>query len=128
MTPGDLADFYGGYIDCLNARDWSRLHLFVHEKVTHNDRPLGLAGYREMLEGDFRAIPDLRFDIGLLVSQPRLIAARLKFDCTPVGTLFGLAVDGRRVRFDENVFYEVLEARIRKVWSIIDTAAISAQL
>lgn len=70
MTPGQLEDFYRGYIDCLNRQDWPRLGDFVHDAVAHNDRPLGLAGYRAMLEGDFRAIPDLRFTIALLVAQP----------------------------------------------------------
>ncbi len=81
-----------------------------------------------MLERDFRAIPDLRFEIALLVSEPPRIASRLDFDCTPAASLFGLAVNGRRVRFAENVFYEVADDRIRHVWSIIDKAAIAAQL
>ncbi|KAA2312963.1 ester cyclase [Pseudooceanicola sediminis] len=128
MTPETLSQFYLGYIDCLNTQDWARLGLYVHGAVEHNDRPLGLDGYRQMLENDFRAIPDLTFNIAKLASQPPCIAARLAFDCTPVGTLFDLPVDGRRVQFSENVFYEVAEGRIRWVWSVIDTAAIAAQL
>ncbi len=81
-----------------------------------------------MLERDFREIPDLRFDIALLISDPPRIAARLQFDCTPVGTFMGLAVNGRRISFCENVFYEFGNDRIRQVWSVIDKAAIEAQL
>lgn len=128
MTPGQLEDFYRGYIDCLNRQDWPRLGDFVHDAVAHNDRPLGLAGYRAMLEGDFCAIPDLRFTIALLVAQPPNVASRLHFDCTPVGELFGLPVNGRRVQFDENVFYTLHEGRIHRVWSLIDTAAIATQI
>jgi predicted ester cyclase len=51
-----------------------------------------------MLEGDFRAIPDLYFDIHLLISDPPQVASRLSFDCTPKGFLFGLHVNGKRVR------------------------------
>ncbi|TIR46278.1 MAG: ester cyclase, partial [Mesorhizobium sp.] len=39
-----------------------------------------------------------------------------------------LAVNGRRVTFAENVFYEIQDGRIREVWSVIDKAAIQAQL
>jgi predicted ester cyclase len=81
-----------------------------------------------MLEGDFQAIPDLRFDIRLLVSEPPVVASRLHFDCTPAGLLFGLPVDGKRIQFTENVFYEFLDRRIATVWSIIDKAAIESQL
>lgn len=81
-----------------------------------------------MLEADFRAIPDLRFEIGLLVCEPPHVAARLEFDCTPAGVLFGIPVNGRRVGFAENVFYTFADGRIRTVRSIIDKAAIAAQV
>ncbi|RQH15034.1 ester cyclase [Bradyrhizobium sp. RP6] len=128
MTRDDLAAIYRDYIACLNRRDWPALGQFVHEEVIHNARPLGLAGYRAMLERDVREIPDLRFDIEMQISDPPRIAARLKFDCTPAGTFLGLAVNGRRVSFCENVFYELQDRKIRQVWSAIDKTAIEAQL
>lgn len=124
----NLSGTYQGYIACLNGQDWQNLANFVHDDVHYNDAYIGLSGYREMLEGDFRAIPDLHFDIRLLICEPPRVASRLHFDCTPTGMLFDLPVNGRRVQFAENVFYEFLEGRIRNVWSIIDKAAISAQL
>jgi predicted ester cyclase len=123
-----LAEIYRDYIACLNRQDWGNLGLYVHEEVMHNGRAMGLVGYRRMLEQDFEAIPDLRFNIELLVSEPPHIASRLQFDCTPRAMLFGLPVNGRRVRFAENVFYEFENTVIRKVWSVIDKAAIEAQL
>jgi predicted ester cyclase len=128
MTKIELADIYRDYIACLNRQDWPALGQFVHEDVAHNARPFGLSGYRAMLAQDFREIPDLRFDIEILVCDPPNIAARLKFDCAPVGTFLGLAVNGKRVSFCENVFYELRDGKIRQVWSIVDKAAIEAQL
>lgn len=124
----DLASVYRGYIDCLNARDWFRLGDFVGEDVEYNGEAVGLAGYRAMLERDYREIPDLRFNIELLVSQPPFVAARLNFDCTPTGRFLGIDIDGRRVSFTENVFYEFDRETICKVWSVIDKAAIERQL
>jgi predicted ester cyclase len=128
MTRADLADVYRSYIACLNRKDWPALGEFVHDEVSHNARRLGLSGYRAMLEQDFREIPDLHFDIALLICDPPHIASRLKFDCTPVGTFLGLAVNGRRVSFCENVIYEFRDGKIRQVWSVIDKTAIEAQL
>jgi predicted ester cyclase len=128
MTRGDLSDIYRGYIACLNNQDWPNLGMFVGEDVHYNGKRIGLSGYRAMLEGDFLAIPDLQFNIRLLISEPPRIASRLHFDCTPRGMLFGLPVNGRRVQFTENVFYEFLDRRIESVWSIIDKAAIESQL
>ncbi|HTN96845.1 MAG TPA: ester cyclase [Nordella sp.] len=128
MTRAGLTDIYRDYIACLNTQDWPNLGKFVHENVHYNGKRIGLSGYRDMLEGDFRAIPDLYFDIRLLISEPPRVASRLHFDCMPKGTLFGLPVNGKKVQFSENVFYEFEDGRIANVWSIIDKAAIEAQL
>ncbi|MFS8046145.1 ester cyclase [Rhizobium sp. BR 314] len=128
MSSAGLSEIYRGYIACLNRQDWANLADFVHDDISYNGNYIGLLGYREMLEGDFRAIPDLHFDIGLLVCEPPRVASRLRFDCTPKGMLFGLPVNGKRVQFSENVFYEFLQGRIHDVWSVIEKAAISAQL
>jgi predicted ester cyclase len=123
-----LSDVYRNYVDCLNGQDWVNLEQFVDDKVHYNGKRVGLADYREMLKGDFRAIPGLYFNIELLLSDPPRIASRLHFDCTPTGILFGLPVNGKRVQFDENVFYEFANGKIARVWSIIDKAAIADQI
>lgn len=81
-----------------------------------------------MLENDFLQIPDLRFEAELLVCETPVIAARLRFECTPKGSFLGLPVNGRTVSFTENVFYEFEADRIKRVWSVIDKAAIEGQL
>ena len=109
----DLSDIYRAYIACLNKQDWAKLEQFVGDEVRHNGRRIGLSGYREMLERDFDQIPDLYFDIQLLISDPPYIASRLRFDCTPKAKFLGLDVNGKRVSFTENVFYELSEQENR---------------
>ena len=128
MTGPDLAGTYRAYIACLNRRDWDGLGRFVGDDVTYNGEAVGLSGYRAMLERDVAAIPDLRFEIELLVADPPMVAARLRFDCRPKRMFLGLAVDGRRVVFTETVFYAFADTRIARVWSVIDKPAIEAQL
>lgn len=128
VTETNLSDLYRNYIACLNKQDWPKLGQFVHDEVCYNGQRIGLLGYREMLERDFYEIPDLRFNIQLLVSDPPHIASRLGFDCTPKGKFLGLHVNGKRVSFTENVFYRFQGEKIEQVWSIIDKAAIEAQL
>ncbi|MDQ0475202.1 putative ester cyclase [Labrys wisconsinensis] len=128
MPKAELSDLYKAYIACLNGQDWPNLGRFVHDEVRHNGRLLGVSGYRAMLENDFDAIPDLHFDIRLLISDPPHIASRLHFDCTPRGTFLGLPVNGKRVSFAENVFYRFRDGKIADVWSILDKAAIESQL
>jgi predicted ester cyclase len=128
VNAADLSRLYRAYIACLNARDWDALDRFVHDDAVHNERPLGVAGYRAMLENDVIDIPDLRFEVSLLVVEPPRIAARLQFDVTPAGRFMGVDVYGRKVSFTENVVYEFRDAKIVQVWSVVDKAAIEAQL
>jgi predicted ester cyclase len=128
VIKADLSEIYRGYIACLNQQDWSKLGRFVDENVSRNGQQIGLSGYRETLKRDFREIPDLHFDIQLLVSDPPYLASRLVFDCTPKGKFLGIRVNGKKVSFTENVFYEFRGEKIVQVWSVIDKAAIEAQL
>ena len=128
MIKTDLSEIYRDYIACLNKQDWLKLEKFVHDDVYYNGRRIGISGYREMLERDFHEIPDLYFDVQLLISDPPHIASRLGFDCTPKAKFLGLHVNGKRVSFTENVFYEFRREKIEQVWSVIDKAAIEAQL
>ncbi|TCU15621.1 putative ester cyclase [Rhizobium azibense] len=124
---GDLVDIYRAYLDCLNRQAWDGLGRFVENDVQHNGRLLRLSGYREMLVKDFVDIPDLQFNVQLLVCEPPRLAARLFFDCSPKGEFLGLRVNGRRA-FTEHVFYEFVGSKISSVWSVIDKSAIEAQL
>ncbi|CAG4903850.1 ester cyclase [Paraburkholderia gardini] len=128
MNRIDLSSVYRNYIACLNRQDWQKLEQFVHDDVRYNDQRTGLPGYREMLERDFNEIPDLHFNIQLLIADSHYVASRLAFSCSPKGTFLGLAVNGKKVFFTENVFYRFRNDRIEQVWSVIDKAAIEAQL
>jgi predicted ester cyclase len=128
MTKTNLCDVYRDYIDCLNRQDWAKLAQFVHEEAHRNGERLGVSGYRAMLERNFDEIPDLQFNIELLISDPPYIASRLTFNCTPKGKFLGLDVNGKRVSFTENVFYKFRGEKIEEVWSVVDKAAIEAQL
>ena len=128
MSSSPLAELYLRYVDCLNARTLDRLGSYVRDDVRRNGEAVHLAGYREMLHDDFRRIPDLRFTIELLVADATHVAARLAFDCTPVGEFVGVPVQGRRVSFHENVFYVYVDGKIADVRSVVDTDSIRAQL
>ncbi len=123
-----LVKQYEAYIACLNEHNLDRLDDYVDKNVIYNGAAIGLEGYRQMLVGNYKDIPDLRFNIDLVVEDGDTIASRLKFDCRPVGEFLGLPVNGRRVIFHENVFYRFFDGRIKEVWSIIDVKAIANQI
>jgi predicted ester cyclase len=128
MTDAELATHYRSYLDCLNTRRLDGLDAFVQDELTYNGNPMTRADYRALLEDDIAAIPDLVFDVGLLVVGGEQVACRLEFHCTPEREWRGLRPSGRSIAFAEHVFYAFRDGRIAEVWSLLDQAAIEEQL
>ncbi len=121
-------NIYIAYIECLNKREIKNLGRFIHEDVYYNHQQIGLSGYQQMLEQNFIDIPDLYFNVELLICDEQFLASRLMFDCSPKGIFLGLPINGKRVSFSENVFYKLNGQKIENVLSVIDKAAIEKQL
>jgi predicted ester cyclase len=128
MHTSEISRFYEQYIDCLNSRTLEDLGHFVNARLTYNQKAITLKDYQEMLAQNFEDIPDLYFEIDLLVAGEAHIASRLNFNCTPVGEFMGISVNGRKVSFSEHVFYKLTHDKIGDVWSLIDKDAIRAQI
>jgi len=123
-----ILKIYRDYLECLNNQAWDDLPKFIDDKVCYNDQEIGLDGYRSMLEQNYRDIPDLYFKAELLVANSTHVASRLQFNCSPIGVFMDLPINGRRVHFSENVFYQIQKDKITKVWSVIDKASLEKQL
>ncbi|WP_375492989.1 ester cyclase [uncultured Jatrophihabitans sp.] len=119
---------YRGYIAALNERRFDDLGRFVHDELTYNGESWTRERYRSLLADDVRRIPDLHYDVQVLVVSADHVAARLWFDCSPRDEFLGIDVRGRRVVFAEHVIYRFREGRIEDVWSLIDTDGMRAQL
>jgi predicted ester cyclase len=128
LTIDGLGDHYRAYLAALNERRFGDLVHFVHDELTYNDEPITRRQYADLIANDVAAIPDLVYDIGLLVVEGDRVGCRLLFDCTPVREFLGFKPSGGRVVFTENVFYQFRDGRIANVWSLIDREAIRRQL
>jgi len=128
MTEAELEAHYRRYIGYLNDRRLDELDEFLHEELTYNGQPETRADYRERIAGDLAAIPDLYFDVQLIVVGGEQIACRLFFNCTPQSEWLGLRPNGGSISFAEHVFYKFRERKIYEVWSLLDVASIAQQL
>jgi predicted ester cyclase len=123
-----LEQIYRRYIDALNARRFDDLREFVHDNLTYNDNSITREQYATMLKEDVHAVPDLHYDIDLLIGGDDYIGCRLWFDCHPQAEFLGIAVAGRLVSFAEHVFYRFREDRVEQVWSLLDKEAVERQV
>lgn len=128
MRDGELEAHYLRYLDCLNDRRLDDLGQFTQDNLVYNDEPKTAGEYRDLIAASIRAIPDLVFQVDLLVVQREQVACRLRFDCTPEREFLGLRPTGASVSFAEHVFYRFTDGKIAHVRSLIDRAALAAQL
>ena len=84
--------------------------------------------YQDLIARNIAAIPDLYFNIHLLIANRDQIACRLHFDCTPQSEFLGLQPTGKSISFSEHVFYRFRDGKIYEVWSLLDRPAIEKQL
>lgn len=120
--------FYRNYIDCLNKGNMEQLSDYVHDELTYNGEKTTLKDYKEERLKERDAIPDLFYDIGLLVTNEDTIASRLNFNCTPLKEFMGIIPNGKKAVFSENVFYQLTDRKISAVLSLVDKDAIRAQI
>jgi predicted ester cyclase len=128
MTNADLETRYRAYLDALNGRRLDDLVHYVQDKLSYNGETMTRRQYQDMIAADITAIPDLVFDAQIVVVDGDQVACRLVFDCTPQHEFLGFSPNGTRVRFAEHVFYQFRDGRVAAVSSLIDRAAIAAQL
>jgi predicted ester cyclase len=123
-----LENIYREYLAALNDRRLDDLDQFVHERLIYNGEEWTREEYRSLLADDVRKVPDLHYDIQLLVVGTDHVACRLWFDCTPQQRFLGIDAGGRRISFAEHVFYRFRANRIEQVWSVTDVDGVRRQL
>jgi predicted ester cyclase len=128
MGNADLETRYRAYLDVLNERRLDDLVHYVHDELSYNGETMTRGQYQDLLAADVTAIPDLSFDAHIIVASGDQVACRLVFDCTPQQEFLGFSPNGKRLIFAEHVFYRFRDGRIAAVLSLIDRAAIAAQL
>jgi predicted ester cyclase len=128
VSEPDLAARYRTYLDTLNERRLDDLVHHVADELTYNGEPMTRRQYQDLIAADLAAVPDLVYEAHLVVADGEHVACRLVFACTPQREFLGFTPNGRRLVFAEHVFYRFHEGRIAEVWSLIDRAAIAAQV
>ena len=128
MTNADLETHYRAYLDVLNERRLDDLVHFVQDELLYNGKTMTRRQYQDLIATDIAAIPDLIYDAHIIVASGDQVACRLVFDCTPQHEFLGFSPNGERLSFADHVFYHFHDSRIVAVSSLIDRAAIEAQL
>lgn len=121
-----LSAIYRRYIEAILRHDLTALDEFVDENVVHNQRPLGLNGYKQLIEDNIIK-PDCGIEIVRLVADDSHVASNLLFT-VPKGTtdFLGLKVDGQEFTVNECVIYDFSDGKIVNVISCHDSETVKS--
>ena len=119
---------YLAYVDALNERRFEDLEELLAERLTYNGEMVTREDYQRARREEVALVPDLRWELDLLVVEGDRVAARFAFTCTPSGPFLGLETSGRELRFAEHVFYRFEEGRIVEVVALVDRDAVRRQV
>ena len=88
----------------------------------------GRAGFTGYMESVRAAFPDFRNTIEEMIAEGDALAARLTYEGTHRGALFGVPPTGRRIRYAGVAIFHFNGGRIVRGWVLGDTAGLKAQL
>lgn len=123
-----LAVIYQRYIETILKHDLDALYEFVDEHVVHNQRRLGLNGYKQLIQNNIIE-PNCGIEIVRLVADDSHVASNLLFTI-PKGTtdFLGLKVDGQEFTVNECVIYDFKDAKIVNVISCHDSDKVKSHV
>ena len=120
------------FVDTLNRHDLDGLDTLVAEDVSWHGGSFGEIEGREafkQLVGAFvGAFPDLRIDLGDLVAERDLVAARFTTTGTQKGEILGVPATGKQAQWNEQPVYRLDGGTVREVWWIGDAFGLMQQL
>ena len=127
MSTEALRQHYVAYISAINAGHADQLDDFVDENVLYNGQPLTKDEYQHLITDSQEAIPNLYFEIQMLVVGNNEVGCRLHFpNVTLQKEFLGQQPSGKSISFSEHVFYKFREGKIYEVWSLLDERAVAA--
>ena len=104
----------------------------VPEHATFHYRTASIETGRDSLRdlvGEWRsAFPDLEFEVHDLVAEGDIVAVRLTYRGTHLGSWRGLEPTGRAIEVGEMMFFRFADGVLVEMWELDDHATMTAQL
>jgi len=100
--------------------------------VEHEPLPPGVPPGRERLKVFIgmmlRAFPDLQFEVGAMIAEGDLVAARVTLTGTHEGEFMGIASTGKSIAVDVMDFLRVENGKLVEHWGVTDQMGMMQQL
>ncbi|MFC8075036.1 ester cyclase [Streptomyces sp. NPDC057307] len=128
MSDSGLREFYGRYIEALNAHEFDRMDEFVHESIVMHSEPSSREALVAQLHSITDAVPDFHWETQELAVNGDSLAARLINTGTPAKEWLGAAPTGKSIEIVEYAIYRIRDGKFLHMSAIHDAEALQKQL
>ncbi|MFJ4224545.1 ester cyclase [Microbacterium sp. NPDC089695] len=128
MSEFDIREFYGRYIDAINAHAWDTIGEFMDESVLYHGqtvaRDLGVANFRSITD----AMPDYRVELKAVTVSGDTLGSYAVTRGTPTKEWLGLAPNGKPIEIEEITVYKIENGRFTQMSNVWDIDTLREQL
>lgn len=128
MSDTNVHEFYGRYIEALNAHEFDRMDEFVHDSIVMHSEPSSRAALVAQLHSITDSVPDFHWETQELAVNGDSLAARLINTGTPTKEWLGAAPTGQRIEIVEYAIYRIRDGKFLHMSAIHDAEALQNQL
>jgi predicted ester cyclase len=128
MSDFDIREFYGRYVDAINAHEWHRIGEFMADTiVSHGQtvtREQGVAAFASITD----AMPDYRVELKTLTISGNTVGSHAITRGTPEKEWLGVAPTGTSIEIDEVTVYKIENGKFTQMSNVWDVDALKLQL
>lgn len=128
MSDFDIREFYGRYVDVINAHQWDRIGEFMADEIlSHGQivtREQGVAAFASITD----AMPDYQVEVLKLTISGDTVGSHALTRGTPVKEWLGVAPAGKAIEIDEVTVYRISDGRFTQMSNVWDIDALREQL
>lgn len=128
MSAATLLEFYGRYIEALNAHEFDRMNDFIHDRITLQSEPGTRDDVVAQLHGITDAVPDFHWETQEIAVDGDRLAARLVNTGTPMKEWLGVTPSGAPISIVEYAIYTIRDGRLLHMSAMHDAEALRAQM
>jgi steroid delta-isomerase-like uncharacterized protein len=128
MSGFDIREFYGRYVDAINAHQWDSIGEFMDDTVLYHGqtvaREAGVANFQSITD----AMPDYQVELKAVTVSGDTVGSYAITRGTPVKEWLGIAPNGKPIEIEEITVYKIENGKFTQMSNVWDIDTLKRQL
>jgi steroid delta-isomerase-like uncharacterized protein len=128
MSDFDIREFYGRYVDIINAHDWDQIGDLINDTVLSHGQTVTRQQAVDNFRGITAAMPDYSVELVAVTVAGNTIASHSITRGTPVTEWLGIPANGKPIEINEITVYVIENGKFAQMSNVWDVDALRDQL